>query len=208
MKNLLYIFLLISTFCFSQNTERISDQKKELSVLFIGNSLTYYNNLPRLVKRVANQKKVKLHTEMVAYPNYAIIDHWNGGKVQRLISSKKFDYVIIQQGPSSRTNGREMLINTGKKFKDLCNENGSKLCYFMVWPSRHFYKSYDKVIENYTEAAKINDAILLPVGKEWKEYFDSSNKFNYYGKDGFHPSLKGSKVAANIIVKTLLNEVK
>ena len=115
MKNLFYFLLFINTYSFSQTNEKIKDQKKELSVLFIGNSLTYYNNLPRLVKRAANQKKVKMYVEMVAYPNYAIIDHWNGGKVQKLISSKKFDFVIIQQGLSSRANGREMLINTGKK---------------------------------------------------------------------------------------------
>ncbi|CAM1374573.1 SGNH/GDSL hydrolase family protein [Tenacibaculum xiamenense] len=204
MKNLFYILLFISTYSFAQSIE----EKKEVSVLFIGNSLTYYNNLPKLVKRAANQKKVKMYVEMIAYPNYAIIDHWNGGKVQKLISNKKFDYVIIQQGPSSRANGRKMLIDTGKKFKDLCTQNNAQLCYFMVWPSRHFYQSFDKVIENYSEAAKINNAILLPVGKEWKEYFDNSNKFNYYGKDGFHPSLKGSKVAANIIVENLLKELK
>ncbi|SEB84294.1 hypothetical protein SAMN04489761_1929 [Tenacibaculum sp. MAR_2009_124] len=208
MKNLLYVLLFISTYGFSQTTENNPNEKKEISVLFIGNSLTYYNNLPKLVKRAANQSKVKMFVEMVAYPNYAIIDHWNGGKVQRLISSKKFDFVIIQQGPSSRANGRKMLIDTGKKFKDLCMKNNSKLCYFMVWPSRHHFQSFDNVIKNYSEAAKINDAILLPVGKEWKEYFDDFNKFNYYGKDGFHPSLKGSKVTANIIAKNLLKHIR
>ncbi len=181
----------------------VSNTNSVITVLFIGNSLTYTNDLPNLVKLKAKEKDIIVETKMIAYPNYAIIDHWDEGKVQEEINSKKYDYVVIQQGPSSQPYGREVLIEYGDKFRQLCNLNNSKLSFFMVWPSQTYYHTFDSVIANYTDAAELNNAILCPVGKIWKTHFDSTNNFDYYGLDGFHPSLKGSEVAADVIVNSL-----
>ena len=140
---------------------------------------------------------------MIAKGNYAIVDHWSDGEVQKEIARKIYDFVIIQQGPSSQAEGREMLINDGKKYKDLCEENDTKLVYFMVWPSRTYYETFDDVIKNYRDAASINEAILCTVGEVWKEHFDLTDNFDYYGVDGFHPSLMGSQVAAEVIIDSL-----
>lgn len=87
--------------------------------------------------------------------------------------------------------------------KSLCDETNAKLVYFVVWPSLGYYNTFDGVIKNHKEAAKINKAIICPVGEVWKAHFDKTNQFDYYGPDGFHPSVLGSKVAADIIVNTL-----
>ena len=143
---------------------------------------------------------------MIAFPNYALVDHWRDGKVQKLIAGKTFDFVILQQGPSSQREGRRMLVEDGKKYKELCELNKSKLCYFMVWPSLDYYRTLDDVSRNHRDAAAINGAQLLPVGEVWKEYIDRTEKLDYYGPDGFHPSLEGSQTAAQVIVKHLFPE--
>ena len=178
-------------------------QGSDYNLLFIGNSLTYTNNLPELVKQKAKLKGISVGIKMIAKPNYGIVDHWAEGDVQSYIESEKFNYVIIQQGPSSQQEGRDMLIEGGKKYAELCNSNNAKLCYFMVWPSLTYYHTFEGVIKNHQDAAAINNAILCPVGDVWKTHFDTTNNFDYYGPDGFHPSLKGSQVAANVIVETL-----
>ena len=175
----------------------------DFHVLFIGNSLTSSNNLPELVKNSAEQKGIIIETKMIALPGYALIDHWNDGSVQGHIESKKYNFVIVQQGPSSQAYGRQVLIEYGQKFKSLCEENDAELGFFMVWPSLIYYQTFEGVIKNYRDAASINDAILCPAGEVWKKYFDSSNTFDYYGADGFHPSIKGSQVAADVIVESL-----
>ena len=73
----------------------------------------------------------------------------------------------------------------------------------MVWPSRQYYYTFDDVIANHEEAAQTNGAVLLPVGTNWKSYIQSTQKWDFYGGDGFHPSKKGSEFAARIIVDTL-----
>jgi len=175
----------------------------DYNILFVGNSLTYTNNLPELVKKEAKLKDLVIGTKMIAAGGYAILDHWVDGEVQKQIASKQFDFVILQQGPSSQAYGREVLIEYGKKIRDLCIENDAKLSYFMVWPSLDYYETFAGVIKNYQDAATINEAILCPVGKAWKQHFDLTGDFNYYGPDGFHPSLRGSQVAAEVIVASL-----
>jgi len=193
----------MSSISYQQPKINAGNSSSDKNILFIGNSLTYTNNLPKMVKNLARKKGIAVKLKTIAFPDYALIDHWKDGIAQKEIRENNYDFVIIQQGPSSQPEGREMLIEYGKNFSDLCKENDTKLCYFMVWPSLTYYHTFGGVINNYNEAAKLNGAILLPVGKIWKSNFDATNNFDYYASDGFHPSKKGSKIAAEIIVEYL-----
>ncbi|WP_420318624.1 SGNH/GDSL hydrolase family protein [Ekhidna sp.] len=191
-------------YCFAFLILSIQFVKAQSSkVLFVGNSLTYTNNLPELVEKEAKRQGIKVQSKMLAFPNYAIIDHWNDGEVQKLIQSEKYDYVVVQQGPSSQKEGRQMLIEDGARLQKLCAKHDAKLVYFMVWPSRTYYYTFEGVIKNHKDAADMNDALLCPVGEAWKAYFDRNGDFSLYGRDGFHPSPKGSRLAAKVIVDTL-----
>lgn len=205
----LSILLLICSFLFSSTStmekENSSKQQEVIQVLFVGNSLSYTNNLPKLVKDAAKHKGLKIKTSILAKPNYALIDHWDEGHLQKKINNDQFDYVIVQQGPSSQKEGRKLLLEAGKKISILCDNSNSRLMFFMVWPAIQYYQTFDGVISNYREAAVQNKALLAPVGEVWKTHIDSTKNFDYYGPDGFHPSLKGSKVAADIIVSELMS---
>ena len=185
----------------------ISDGKetsdKHIRLLFLGNSLTYTNDLPALVEQRALEQGFKVRADMIALPNYAIIDHWMDGKASKRILKGQYDFVIVQQGPSSQAEGLRLLKEGGSKFSELCKKKGARLCYYMVWPAREHYASFDAVIRNHEEAARSNEALLCPVGKVWKGYIDTTGRYDYYGPDGFHPSLKGSQVAAAVIVNSL-----
>lgn len=177
-------------------------------ILFVGNSLTYSNNLPEIVKERAVQKGYKVTADVLAKPNYAILDHWAEGEVQEMVKNGNYDYLVIQQGPSSQAWGRQVLFEYGEKFNALCSSNGVKLVYFMVWPSRSYYDTFPGVITNYRDASNNTNSILCPVGEVWKNYFDRTNDFSYYGVDGFHPSLQGSLVAAQVITDRLYRKPK
>jgi hypothetical protein len=174
-----------------------------VTILFVGNSLTYTNDLPALVTKEAKKKGVQLKTEMIAYPNYALEDHWNDGVLKTKLAEKKYDYLVVQQGPSSQAEGRTMLLDYGKKIKEQCDKYKTKLVFFMVWPAYANYSNFDGVIKNYTDAASETNSILCPVGKVWKQHFTETNDFSYYGADQFHPSIKGSEAAAKVIAETL-----
>lgn len=212
-----YILVILVISCSSEsnnndsNAEEINeveevntfDPNADYQLLFIGNSLTIENNLPLLVKNRGEQLGISVSCTSEAGPGYGLEDHWNIGIVQSEISSGFYDFVIIQQGPSSQAYGRESLIEFGGYMADLCDTNDTQLAYFMVWPAIVNYSTFDAVINNYTDAANINNAINCNVGQIWKFHIDSSGDYSYYGSDGFHPSLAGSELAAQIIVQKL-----
>ncbi|MEO5564274.1 MAG: hypothetical protein ABIR18_12590 [Chitinophagaceae bacterium] len=172
-------------------------------ILFIGNSLTYVNDLPAIVTRLAGEKGIVIITETLAFPNYALEDHWNDGNIQKRIKEGKFDFVVVQQGPSSQEEGRLMLLNYGAKIKELCSKYKAQLAFFVVWPSYANLNGFDNVIKNYTDAATNTSSLLCPVGNAWQKHFSETKDYSYYGADLFHPSEKGSIVAGEIIVNTL-----
>lgn len=207
IRSFLIIILLILTKenILAQTDRPLKLSKRVYTILFVGNSFTYTNDIPLLVKKKAKLKGIKLNTKMLAYPNYALIDHWNDGKVQKLISRKKYDFVIVQQGPSSQNKGRQLLLEYAEKFSELCKTNNSKLVIYMVWPAVDNFHTFGSVINNYREAAVKNNAVLCPVGEVWKTFIENTNNFDYYSFDNFHPSLKGSQVAADVMVQYLFN---
>ncbi len=216
-KLVVYILLLAVVSCSkkSNDTDLVGNEIDEIDVvdtfdpnanyqlLFIGNSLTIENNLPLLVKNRGEEMGVSISCTVQAGPGFALEDHWNIGLIQSQISSAFYDYVIIQQGPSSQAYGRASLIEYGERIAQLCSTIDTQLAYFMVWPSLAYYETFDGVITNYTDAANINDAINCNVGQIWKFHMEESTNFPYYGVDGFHPSLEGSELAAQIIIQKL-----
>lgn len=173
------------------------------SVLFVGNSLTYTYNVPTVLEMIGAKFGEKITTVSLTKPNYALEDHWNEGRLQKLIQSGRFNQVIVQQGPSSQPPGRASLIAYGKKIKTVCDAASTSLGFYMVWPSKYYYRTFDGVIANYTEAAKTNQSMLFPAGVVWKAYDKLEKKESLYGPDQFHPSPAGSFLAALTIFHKL-----
>jgi len=191
-KHFLFLFLIALSF-------QIHAQK----LLFVGNSLTYTNDLPSILEQIATVYGKNIETEMLCYPNYAIVDHLAEGKIQQMIAANNYDYVIVQQGPSSQEEGRKMLIDAGKQLSVFTKKHNSILAYYMVWPSKRYYFTFDKVIANHIEAAQKNNALLFPVGTYWRQYEAQQKGTSLYGADQFHPSKTGSFLAAVTIFKKI-----
>ncbi|MBO3697205.1 SGNH/GDSL hydrolase family protein [Roseivirga sp. E12] len=172
-------------------------------VLFIGNSLTYSNDLPGIVEELAKDLGEHIDSQCICLPNYGLEDHWNDGLIQGLISKNKFDYVIFQQGPSSQSYGRSSLIDYGGKISKLAIENDAKPAYFMVWPSVQYYQTFEGVIKNHTDASQLNKVLLVRGGEVWKHFHENFEKLSLYQPDQFHPSVTGSFLMALVHIKVL-----
>ena len=54
-------------------------------ILFIGNSLTYQNDLPGMVTLLAHSVGRTIVCESVALPDYGLEEHWNSGGARKAI---------------------------------------------------------------------------------------------------------------------------
>ena len=174
-------------------------------VLFIGNSLTYTNDLPRMVEAVAAAAGASIITESIAYPNYALIDHWNDGLAQETIRTGNFDYVVLQQGPSTLQLSRDTLRLATGLFAPGILQSGAVPALFSVWPEIQRFEFMGVVAESYRLAAEDVGGIYLPVTDTWANTFAARPDAPLYGDDGYHPGVAGTYAAAVVMVSVFSN---
>ncbi|HWS78290.1 MAG TPA: hypothetical protein VN205_07940 [Thermomonas sp.] len=66
-------------------------------VLFVGNSLTYTNNLPALLRAVGASQGTPIATITYAAPGGTLIERWNEGHVAAALRDGTFDAVVLQE---------------------------------------------------------------------------------------------------------------
>jgi hypothetical protein len=174
----------------------------EQRVLFIGNSLTYSNDLPASVATLGRAKGLRLSCSSVAFPNYSLEDHWQRGDAQREIRKGGWSLVVLQQGPSAAPESLVLLREYVKRFDGEIKAVGARTSLYMVWPARTRPQDFDGVVRSYTVAAKDVNAQLLAVGEAWRAVWARDPSLELYSPDGLHPSPLGTYVAPLVIVKT------
>ncbi len=70
---------------------------REYRVLLVGNSLTYTNNLPALLRAVGASQGTPIATETYAAPDGSLAERWNDGHVAEALRNRKFDAVVLQE---------------------------------------------------------------------------------------------------------------
>jgi len=196
MLRMLALLLLVAPVVSAQTPFR------EQRVLFIGNSLTYSNDLPALVATLARAGGVRVSCTSIAFPDYSLEDHWQRGDAVRQIKKGGWSLVVLQQGPSAAPESQVLLREYVKRFDKEIRAVGARTSLYMVWPSRTRPQDFEGVSRSYTAAAKDVNAQLLPAGDGWRAVWARDPALQLYSPDGLHPTPLGTYVAALVIVKT------
>lgn len=190
----------LSTGCFGDGIfGQFNNPKAGQTVLFIGNSLTYYNELPLLVQGIADAAKGdSLIIAMVAGPDMALVDHWKQGDAPKAIQGSRWNYVVLQQGPSSTTINRDSLRTLTKMFAPLIVEAGGKPVLFSAWSAIDRRQDFPRAAESYRLAAEDVGGLYAPIANAWVDAWAREPGLNLY-QDGLHANIAGSYLAALVI---------
>jgi len=167
-----------------------------LRVLFLGNSLTYSNDLPTLVQAVARAAGEDMDVDVIAGGGACLEDHWHNGNAVRRIKAGGWHFVVMQQGPSSMPDGREHLRLWTRRFAEPIRAAGARPALYMVWPSSDRFRWFDAVRNHYTQAAEDVGGMLIPAGEAWRAAWRRDGGLALYSRDGLHPTPAGSYLAA------------
>ena len=167
-------------------------------VLFIGNSLTYTNDLPNTVAAIAAAAGDTIRVAAEVGAGLALIDHLNGAThAAEAIQRGGWNVVVLQQGPTSSPGiCRDSLILWTRMFDQRIRAVGAVPALMMVWPTVSGQDHFDDVRESFTEAAAAVNGLFLPAGEAWRSAWREDPTLPLYGPDGFHPSPMGTFLAA------------
>lgn len=209
---LLLVFQLLG--CSPWVAEKEQDEST-IRVLFIGNSHTFTNDVPVLVRRIndAQPDSPAIRVSTVTAPGYRLSDHVKNGAATRTIAQAEWDYVVIQPASSEPfvspdgqiANFRIMMESVRPKTVPILygiwhREQGDELyTAFRTTPG-----GAARTIRE-TNLATIRDtpARLAPVGDAWVTSQLRHDDVRLY-TDGNHASLEGSYLAAAVILRSIL----
>jgi hypothetical protein len=195
--------------CLSAGTTQPHLSGTGTPILFVGNSLTYVNDVPGIVQAFAAARGDSLAVETVAFPDYALIDHWNAGSARGTargaIAAAKWKFVVLQQGPSSVAVNRDTLRLSAKLFAPGIARSGGVPALFSAWPTSDRLQDFPAAIQSYTLAASDVSGVLLPVASAWLAAWQRSPTLALYS-DGLHASATGSYLSALAIYAVLVHK--
>ncbi|MBO5702816.1 MAG: hypothetical protein J6S71_10285 [Clostridia bacterium] len=123
-----------------ETTEAIKEDEM-LNILFLGNSLMYYNEMPELFAKTATAMGKKVNVKSVTKGSATISDFADestevGSKAIPLLKNNKWDYVIIE--PSRRISPYENTVKeaelaSAKKIRELAKAAGGDVLLYSVW---------------------------------------------------------------------------
>jgi hypothetical protein len=175
-------------------------------VLFIGNSLTYVNDLPGTLVALAASAGDTVRAASVALPDFAVIDHAlgiGGSRAVEAIKLGNWHTVILQQGPTSQGLSRDTLVLAARMLDPLVRAAGGRTALLMVWPNANQPGLFDPIRASYQAAAAAVGGLFLPVGEAWRAALAEDPALPLYGPDGFHPGELGTYLAALVIYEAV-----
>src|SRR5579862_5352881 len=128
--------------------ERSAAAPDTLHVLFVGNSFTYYNNMPRMVEAISLRGgRHPIQTYMVATGGASLESNWADTLVQRALHLRKWDWVIVNDQSTftemyyvngqARVHGSSELERNAVHYDSAARAMGARFGIIMHWPDEH-----------------------------------------------------------------------
>ena len=175
----------------------MTDQKK-LRILFIGNSHTYFNDMPEMVAERFRKTKYDCEVTMIAHGGWFLEQHVNEPDVRFNILYGHYDYVVLQE-PAHPFGPEEKFFRAVRQLNEWILEAGSKTVIYMTWAKKEEEYNQERMTLAHEQIAEEIEALLAPVGKYWWNYKKKHPEVEMYYKDGQHASPDGSRFAAGWI---------
>lgn len=177
-------------------------KKKKLSILFIGNSHTYFNDMPLMVRRRAIDEGLDCYVAMMAHGGWSLTQHTREPDVRFNILFGNYDYVVLQEH-SQPIAPLEEYTEAAEMLNQWIREAGSVPIIYETWAKKAEPEKQEAMNQIHRAVAKRIDALLAPVGENWWDYQQSWPELEAYAPDGCHASEAGSDFAAKYIWETI-----
>lgn len=168
------------------------------NVLIIGNSLSYFNEIPWMLEQVARSKKAQpaLHVEFSGGSGLTLEQHWKMGKALRRIDEERWDFVVLQAQSTEAVRAPAVFEEFAQRFDAAIRARHAHTVILETWAPRDARYPQRAFNEEYEKVAHRLGATLAPVGTAWSSLLASGLKLY---EDDVHPNVAGSYLAACVL---------
>lgn len=208
---ILSVCLVFSGLTFFKGMETNAADKGDdtMNILFIGNSMTYYNTLCSVVEGLANHYGHKVKCTAATNGGYTLIRNAKADNVITAIQKGGYDKVIIQDivGSFDADNHMEGVQTITEMIKQYSPD--AKIYSYEPWPTKDSILGENSKLPYFTyyyiKAAKKYCNGVAPAGEAFYDMYKTEGK-DYYCTDGKHPMPLGTFVSATSVFYTIFPE--
>ena len=201
------LFLIITLFFFScQNTESnrttaINELEKVTfkKVLMIGNSFTFYWNLPQVLETMFDSSNIKIKVDQKSIGGSKLKDHWNYNK-DISYNIEDYEFVVLNDHSTYPLNYIDTCSKYISLFSNYVRKFNGKILIYGTWEYPYLKKISSLKLSNTMQIldslSRINDVTYVPVGNAF-DYIEKNHPYiNLYMDDNKHPSPNATYLAA------------
>ena len=185
-----------------------AQEKNTENILFIGNSFTFYWNLPLVVESMANERNYKFDITQSTATASSLKDHWfenNQIKSKTLISNSAFNRVVLQDHSKNPLQNYEESKEYFMKFIDHIKLNNGIPYIYTTWMyegiTNNQYDVLDPMNHTLKPLAEKTGAILVPIDKVFRIFQQRYPTIPIFTMDSKHPSPAGIYLAACVFFR-------
>lgn len=193
---------------------------KNISILFIGNSFSYYHCLPKLIARFAKDAHSAAVTVDGVFRSGATLKMlWEEKNTLRKIRSRQWDHIVLQE--RGRLGGiiKDGIVHVGDpkeffsyaaKFNAMARENKSKVVLYCPPPfvGPKFFDDVRKLDAAYTKAGRAMHAPVIHSGTAFAAAIKKQPQTKLIERDGQHPNSLGTYLIAALFYRKLISRNK
>jgi hypothetical protein len=191
------------------STREACDRAKTRRVLFIGNSFTYFYNVPRMVEGIAASLPGPcIETSLIASGGATLIGHWQSDSVAARIRNGGWTHVVLNDQstfgeawfvdgmPRIGTSGQE-LAEFGGKFIQVIREARATPVLYAHWSDDSATPRDQQALDYaFDQLAISTKSLTIPAGRAVKRMRAEVPSVNPYNTDSHHLSRAGAYVVA------------
>ncbi len=174
-----------------------------LKILFIGNSHTYFNDMPAMVAELFKSRLgQEIHVTMLTFPGGELRWHKDQPQTRFNILHGGYDYVVLQQA-THPFDGAEALLRQAAPIAQWVREAKATPVAYMTWAAKDTPADQEELTMAFTRLAEEQQMLLAPAGAIWKAVWEKVPEAELYWKDRRHASPLGSAIAAASIFSAI-----
>ena len=190
-----------------------------LRVLFVGNSFTFVNSLPALVRDLAaaDPGAPPIYSVEYAAPGWSLHQADKDGGLVKLLREVKWDVVVLQEKSWLLSLPEDQWRRSTSPFARHLHEKisaaGARTLLFMTWgyalgdrwnqPHDTYAAMQRRLAAGYSKLGLELGAQVAPAGLAWAEALRRRPGLDLWADDGKHPGRRGSYLAACVFYAAL-----
>lgn len=179
-----------------------------LQILFIGNSQTYTNDLPKMFARLARSGGHVADVDMTAKPGYLLKEHVVDPDTLKKLGGAEWDIVVLQENsniPRDESRVGDYMYPAARTLGQMVKDQGARTILYMTWaePWYVFTDELDNFLAEQVRVSAVHRTIALelgadvaPVGDAFARSLQKRPDLPFWQNDKIHPNYRGTYMAA------------